>query len=189
MRTKPLAFAVAALILGACSTGAAGESATTPPASADLIEENARLKAENEFLRREQAVPPNAAAAYEAAAMSARDAKRKSDLQAYETAAYLYAADHDQHFPVVADDEFKPRMVAGGYIQRVLPAPLPDEHYCYAYNPQQSDIIFSAWLEERDGAYGLGGDLTDAFLGRMTRGTYFGGSSCPAPPGWTGVRL
>jgi hypothetical protein len=179
----PLLSAAAALILVSCGNASVTNPTVIPVSS--VLDENARLREENALLR---AQPPMTAAEIEQAQVSARDAKRKSDLQAYATAAQLWAADHGEQLPTVGDDEFQGAMVAGKYLARVVPAPSAGEHYCYATNRDRSDYSLSGWLERTDAPYTVGSDMAAAIIAKSTRSAYFS-DSCPRIPAWVSVRV
>lgn len=177
----PLLGAVAALLLTSCGSAAPANPSMIPVSS--VLDENARLRAENELLRAQPATD----AGEEAIRVSVRDAQRKSNLQAFGTVAQLWAIDHGNHLPLVADDEFQTLMVSGNYLIRVAQPLTPGEHYCYAISRDRTEYSLSTWLEEDDRPYSVGSDLAVPFIAKSSRNAYFGGD-CPRVPGWTSVR-
>lgn len=148
-----------------------------------VLDENARLRAENERLRGSATD-----AEEQARRVLARDAKRKSDVMAYATAAQLWAADHGNQLPVVSDDEFQALMVSGKYLVRIVPATSPGEHYCYATSRDRTEYSFSAWLEEEQRPFALGSDMAAHIIAKSSRSAFFN-EGCPRVPGWTSVRV
>jgi hypothetical protein len=172
---------VAMLLLVSC--GSQAVSVNTVSVSS-VIDENARLRAENERLR----IQPASDAQSELAHVRARDEKRRTDLQVYAVAAQLWATDHDNKLPALGDDEFRGVMVSGKYLARSVPPPSANEHYCYLAGRDDSEYAFSAWLEEDEQPYTVGSDLAARLIAKTSRSAFFG-EGCPRVPGWTSVRV
>jgi hypothetical protein len=174
---RSILSALSALLLVSC-----GSAQTVGIPVSSVLDENTHLRAENERLR------SNANGEAELMRSRARDAKRKSDVMAYATAAQLWAADHAGKLPVAGDNEFQALMVSGRYIVRVTPPATPGEHYCYATSRDLTEYSFSAWTEEDDAPYTVGNDMAASVVAKAPREAFFG-SPCPRIPGWAAVAV
>jgi len=119
----------------------------------------------------------------------ARDAKRKSDLQAFETAIMLFAADHGDLLPSLRDGAINDQLLAGKYLYKPLVPPDAGEHYCYSYSLDRDDYVLATWLETDDRVWASGSSALDDKLPRLSRESFLGDSACPAISGWTGVSV